>query len=114
MAATPDWEIVIRFYAALHFIETYFEIFDPPAPANHFQREGRLNNTLELAKIPSFCRDYRRLWDLSKQVRYDSTFKATAAHLQTARAKLSAIEVGLLSVRPALADKVPTTHASKP
>jgi len=111
MAATPDWEIVLRFYAALHFVQTYFEIHEPPAPVSHGQRDAKINNNLELATMPDFCRNYRRLWELSKQVRYDATFRAAPRDLKAAREKMSAIESALLKARPALASQVPpVTH----
>lgn len=85
-----DWEIVFRFYAAVHLVEGYLRTKDPAFWAeNHEQRRRRFAEAPEMksAKAP-----YVNLEDLSKQVRYDPAYVAPAKAFVDAKAWATKVE----------------------
>lgn len=114
-AQSEEWEIVVRFYAALHLVDAYFETKDSikPKPANHFERGGAIRNSAELCQASAppaqrnrFRNAYKRLHEMSEQVRYDAAYAASATDFRTARADFSTIRAFL---NPVLDKSAPTT-----
>lgn len=89
----PDWEVVVRFYAALHFVQGYFMTKNERFEAKrHDQREQAIRSSPELTKNPKFHLAYRRLQHVSEQVRYDPGFVAQQQHVEQARTDLTIVE----------------------
>jgi len=94
-AQLPDdkaWSCVVRFYAAVHLVNTYLidksQIQFDPASAEHSERKKALDRCPELRDAP---RRYRQLKDVSEAVRYDAGFKYTDDHHKDVRANLDKI-----------------------
>lgn len=60
-----DWQITMLFYAALHWINLYFELNGVTVPTNHSKRLKLIKN-----KLPTIVEAYRNLQTLSEQARY--------------------------------------------
>lgn len=85
----PDWEIVIRFYAALHLVQAYLITKDPRFHASkHSDRWRAIHASPELRGIR---KAYRMLQDVSEQVRYEPGFSTRDTHIETARANLTRV-----------------------
>lgn len=86
----PDWEIVLRFYRAVHLIEAYFAGKSPPVvnSQRHYDRLNKMRQLPELGGKRPFMTAYKALQDLSEQVRYDPQFRAGANDMERARASL--------------------------
>jgi hypothetical protein len=71
-----DWICVLRFYAALHLINAYLvdkvNIRFDPESTEHKERKRAMAQCPELRDAPE---KYRRLKDLSEDVRYKVNFK---------------------------------------
>lgn len=93
MANFADWEIVVRFYSALHLVQAYFctknQRFEA---ARHAERWSAIRASPELTKSKSFMVAYRQLQDVSEQVRYDAGFVARSEDVATARTNLGHVE----------------------
>lgn len=64
----PDWIATLKFYAALHFVQSYFLSLNPPQnPQSHSQRAIAIDNDTFLDPIRD---DYRDLQDVSQACRY--------------------------------------------
>jgi uncharacterized protein (UPF0332 family) len=75
MPTIVDWWIVLRFYAALHLVQAYL-VSKGASPDTHSARKivMRSHGFTELARV---CATYFDLHDLSADVRYSPTFRAT-------------------------------------
>jgi len=63
-----DWEITILFYAALHYVDSFFSELTPPEhPKKHGKRRKLVGNHLN-----PIAEDYRLLNALSENARYES------------------------------------------
>lgn len=94
-AALPsgaDWEIVLRFYASLHLVEGYQR-----TKAQRFWAESHSQRRVCFRLSPEILATrevYADLEDLSRQVRYDPGFMATAedfGHAKTWAGKVEAV-----------------------
>ena len=91
----PDdkaWSCVVRFYAAVHLVNTYLidksQVRYDPASAEHTERKKAMDRCPELRDAP---KRYRQLKDVSESVRYDAGFKYTEEHHKDVRANLAKI-----------------------
>jgi hypothetical protein len=66
-----DWSIIVIFFSAMHVIEKYFSEVHKKHNINHNDRNQAIKNDIRLTKIYP---DYRRLYDWSRELRYDVTF----------------------------------------
>ncbi len=74
-----DWPVVMRFYAALHWVDAYLVSKSVPvAPGKHHERWQAIRSTPELSagRGRAVRLAYQRLQSLSEQVRYDPHFDA--------------------------------------
>lgn len=72
-----DWIIVLRFYAALHYLQAYLTTKDSRFHAKrHDERDKAIKKSPELLRVRSFQNHYRMLRDVSEQVRYEPGFYA--------------------------------------
>lgn len=96
----PDWEVVFRFYCAVHLIEAYFTGKSPPVAASkdHGERKKTMRALPELGKNPRFLAAYSALYDIAFQVRYDPEYRTTRADLDKANRDL-AIVVSVLDAK---------------
>lgn len=93
--APSHWEIVVRFYAALHLTQGYLLTKGSRFHARHHtERSLAIRSSPELRD--PFSRAYHRLRDLSEQVRYDPTFMARAEDFSAAVRDLDAVRTALL------------------
>src|ERR1700739_2299514 len=73
-----EWACVVRFYAAVHLMNTYLidksQVRFDPASAEHTERKKAMDRCPELRDAP---KRYRQLKDISESVRYDAGFKYT-------------------------------------
>ncbi len=91
----PDekaWTCVVRFYAAVHLMNTYLidksHIRLDPASAEHTERKKAMDRCPELRDAP---KRYRQLKDISESVRYDAGFQYTDDHHKDVKANLDKI-----------------------
>jgi hypothetical protein len=86
------WSCVVRFYAALHLVNTYLidksNIRFDPASTEHKERKAAMERCPELRDAPQ---KYRHLKDLSESTRYDAGFEFTAEHRKFSKAMLDKI-----------------------
>src|SRR3990172_6737505 len=83
-----DWELVVRFYAALHLTQAYLLTKRHRFEAKrHKEREDAIRASPELTKGNRFPLAYKWLQDVSEQVRYDAGFKARAEDFASAVTK---------------------------
>ena len=87
-----DWICVLRFYAALHLINAYLVNkgnirFDPDS-TEHKERRQAMARCPELRDAPE---KYRRLKDLSEDVRYKVNFPFTDQDAEFAKSLLAKI-----------------------
>jgi hypothetical protein len=70
MAGTPypDWIATSEFYAALHYVEAFFDTLHPPI--HHRKHLFREKTIEEREETSSIYEDYRGLKDLSEKARY--------------------------------------------
>ena len=89
----PDWEIVFRFYRAVHLIEAYFAGKTPPVVGSvaHRDRERKMRELPELSVKRNLMVAYKGLKDRSEQVRYDPQFRARKSDVEEARANLRTV-----------------------
>ena len=82
-----DWSIVLQFYAALHLADAYLKMRNPGyAPTSHKDRDDAIWSKDGLTGLPEEARkEYYKLKDLSRQVRYESVFHAQPANFKSAR-----------------------------
>lgn len=87
-----EWEIVIRFYAALRLLDAYLAAKDIHA-MTHSERSRLVASNKELSegRGQRFKVAYKRLREVSEQVRYQGVFVATQQHLDACR-----IDLGLV------------------
>jgi hypothetical protein len=87
-----DWICVLRFYAALHLINAYLidkgNIRFDPDSTEHKERKQAMARCPELRDAPE---KYRRLKDLSEDVRYKVNFAFTDQHGEFAKSLLAKI-----------------------
>lgn len=92
LPADVEWCAVVRFYSALHLVDAYLTTkFLPHKTVSHFDRQQALRRYPECAR---FERAYRRLQQLSEEVRYEPLFVYNAGHHAEARrlhAKVTAV-----------------------
>ena len=91
----PDdkaWSCVVRFYAAVHLMNTYLidknRVRFDPAYAEHTERKKAMDQCPELRDAP---KRYRQLKDISESVRYDAGFKYTDEHHKDVKANLDKV-----------------------
>jgi len=100
--APNEWEIVVRFYAALHLVQAYLvdKGLDGP-PENHGQRSKAIRDNTELSqgRGRAFRTVFDRLKSVSEQVRYDAGFTATTADIEKSRTDLATADA---FIRPKL------------
>lgn len=101
VAALPrgaSWEIVLRFYSALHLIEGYLRSKgDAWASTDHGARKKFVKQAKELRQA---CDDYFDLQDMSVQVRYEPDFAPDDEDYDNARKwakRISAIVTPMLA-----------------
>ena len=71
----PDWELVFRFYAAVHIAQAYLLTKGERYEAsNHRERWEALKACPELVRTPRFLASYKMLREISEQVRYVPAF----------------------------------------
>lgn len=88
--APSHWEIVVRFYAALHLTQGYLVTKDARFHARHHaERALAIRSSPELRE--SFSRAYHRLRNLSEQVRYDPEFEPRAVDFAASGRDLDAV-----------------------
>jgi hypothetical protein len=88
--APSHWEIVVRFYAALHLTQGYLVTKDYRFHAGrHADRSAAIRRSPELRE--PFPRAYNRLRDLSEQVRYDPEFMARPQDFAAAARDLDSV-----------------------
>jgi hypothetical protein len=89
----PDWEIVIRFYAAVHLLQAYLLTKNARFHVEtHADRFRAIDASPELVKNRNFRRAYSLLRDLSERVRYDAGFVTAPLHIDAARVHLELVE----------------------
>lgn len=104
----PDWEIVIRFYSALHLLQAYLITKNVRFHASkHSERGKALMASPELRNMRTA---YRMLQDVSEQVRYDAGFTARPEDVETARENLEQVSRILVPKLKARLPLDPTTH----
>jgi len=85
-----DWEIVLRFYGALHLVEGFMRTKpDRFWSESHEARGLKLRGELETRRAAG---PYRNLLDLSKDVRYDPRFAPTERDFANAKQWASTLE----------------------
>ena len=91
----PDdkaWSCVVRFYAAVHLVNTYLidksQVRFDPASAEHAERKRAMDRCPELRDTP---KRYRQLKDISESVRYDAGFKYSDEHHKGVKINLDRI-----------------------
>jgi hypothetical protein len=91
----PDdkaWSCVVRFYAAVHLMNTYLidksHVHFDPVAAEHTERRRAMERCPELRDAP---KRYRQLKDISESVRYDAGFQYTDEHHTYVKAILAKI-----------------------
>jgi hypothetical protein len=93
-----EWSCVVRFYAALHLLSAY--LIDKQnvnfSPQNHGARQDAISKCPELAQAN---KRYRKLKDISENVRYTPGFKYTDAN--DADVKMHIIQISSI-VKPKL------------
>jgi hypothetical protein len=88
--SVDDWAIVMRFYVALHTLQAYLITKDVRFEAKrHGERLRAIRESPELRV--HFEKAYRRLQDVSEQVRYDPGFKARPVDLQQSQSDLGTV-----------------------
>ena len=87
-----DWVCVLRFYAGLHLTNAYLidkgNIRFDPDSTEHKERKQAMARCPELRDAPE---KYRRLKDLSEDVRYKVNFAFTDQHAEFAKSLLAKI-----------------------
>ena len=81
-AIYEDWEIVIRFYSAVHAIESYLINRYGRGSDSHPERNRRVRT--EVVMKP-FRPGFHRLFQMAWSVRYDAGYHATTDDLHSAR-----------------------------
>lgn len=94
-----DWVITAYFYAALHYIEAYFDLFHQVHYRKHAYRSRAISNDPRLSPIYN---DYRRLQTYSETARYgikqfDDTYvsRRILPHFTRLRASIEVIDPSL-------------------
>ena len=91
----PDWEIVLRFYSAVHLTQAY--LLTKNARFNAIDHAGRWKAIQGATELTSgagarFKPSYKKLKEVSEQVRYDAGFAARPQELADCRANLAMVE----------------------
>ena len=91
----PDdqaWSCVVRFYAAVHLMNTYLidksQVRFDPASTEHTERKKTMGRCPELRDAPRRCRHVK---DISESVRYDAGFRYTEEHHRDVKTNLDRI-----------------------
>ena len=63
-----EWEVVVLFYAALHYVDAWLTRSEDIHPRNHAQRLGLVRTNNALRPISD---EYRRLYRMSVLARYE-------------------------------------------
>jgi uncharacterized membrane-anchored protein YjiN (DUF445 family) len=93
-AQSGDWVVVLRFYVALHILQSYLITKDIRFEAKrHGDRLKAIRNSPELRR--NFEDAYRRLQDVSEQVRYDPGYNARALDLKQSASDLQTVHTFL-------------------
>lgn len=69
-----DWSVTCLFYAAVHFVNAYFEKFGIPIPRRHrgdLGAPGRTNIVQSDPQLSAIYPEYRHLDDESRDARYE-------------------------------------------
>jgi hypothetical protein len=74
-----EWAITIKFYVALHYIRAYLASIGQ----NYFRQESRGDAIQRDSKICNAYDDYRELYDIARDARYDFC-NLTKGHLKFA------------------------------
>lgn len=84
-----DWEIVLRFYCCIHWVESYLVKLTGHKSDNHPERRQRVRSDSSLGRIaPAYC----RLQDMAWDVRYNPTYQARPADIESARKTNASVE----------------------
>jgi hypothetical protein len=93
-ASAEDWLVVIRFYIALHTLQAYLITKNVRFEAKrHGERLRAIRESPELRVHVE--KAYRRLQDVSEQVRYDPGFRARPLDLQQSESDLRTVHLVL-------------------
>jgi hypothetical protein len=85
-----SWEIVVRFYAALHLLEAYMLTKGTRFEAvRHEDRKAAIRKSPELR--PQFSTAWQRLKDVSEQVRYEAGFRPREQDFENTRRDLEMV-----------------------
>lgn len=85
-----DWSIVLRFYVALHVLQAYLITKSLRFEAKrHGDRLRAIRDSPELCS--NFEKAYRRLQDVSEQVRYDPGFMARETDVKQSDSDLQTV-----------------------
>ena len=107
-SSAGDWIVVLRFYAALHLVQSYLTTKHNRFDAKrHNERWSAIRASPELKQ--GFKTAYRRLQDVSEQVRYDPGFVARAHDLAGSHQDLTLVHSFLDSKITAYLVRVGTT-----
>lgn len=82
-----EWAITVKFYIALHYIQAYLA----SKGQNYFRHESRGDAIERDPKIRNAYDDYRELYDISRDARYDFC-NLSKGHLTFADNCLNAIK----------------------
>jgi hypothetical protein len=85
-SAHGGWAVVVRFYAALHYVDAFLANTHAH-PGAHAKRRKLVGAQLPQADTP-----YRMLQDASEDARYNGT-QPSPAELATSKTSLSAVKV---------------------
>ena len=83
-----DWAVTVMFYAAVHYVETYFAM-NNLHDTSHIGREGTIHRDRKLRRIYAA---YRELKDDSVKTRYE-------CHIFPAKEIVSRIQPNLLAIK---------------
>ncbi len=99
-----DWRIVVTFYAALHYVESYFAaknikhpVTRPNQKPNHSSR-----TPLVATHLRAVYKEYENLYNDSRDARYEADLTQTQKDAQQSQQHLEAIKAAVLpTIKPA-------------
>lgn len=113
LGGVREWEIVMRFYSALRLVDAFFAIKEVPADSHPTRWLAiKANRELSEGRGQQFKMAYKRLREVSEDVRYGASFSAGQQHIESCRADLTRV-LGFLNPKIEAALKTATAAPHK-
>ena len=94
-AVAISWIVTIIFYAAVHYVQAYFASLG----RKHILHKARSSDIQRDSRIAVMYNDYRDLYDISRDARYDCGTLAPG-HIKFAKERLEKIKADLRPFLP--------------